>query len=157
VFAHSRDLFASYVTLDAVRVVPKPSSLSLAQAASLLPVATAYLSLADLARVRAGDRVLIHSAAGGVGLAAVRLARRLGAGRNAAAGSELRRGLLRQEGVAHVADSRSTSFADDILDWTGGQGVDVVLNSLPGEMLRNSLRVLRTFGRFVELGKPVNT
>ncbi|MGW4464797.1 SDR family NAD(P)-dependent oxidoreductase [Micromonospora sp. NPDC004704] len=157
VFAHSRDLFGSYVTLDAVRVMSKPPSLSLAQAASLLPVATAALALTELARVRAGERVLIHSAAGGVGLAAVRLAKHLGAEVYATAGSEQRRELLHREGVTHVADSRSTSFADDILAWTGGAGVDVVLSSLPGEMLPHSLRVLRTFGRFVELGKPANT
>lgn len=157
VFAHSRDLFASHLTLDAVRVVRKPAALSLAEAASLLPVVTAHQALVRLAGVRAGDRVLIHSAAGGVGLAAVRLATRLGAQVYATAGSRARRDFLHAEGVAHVADSRSTSFADEILAWTGGAGVDVIVNSLPGEMLHASLRVLRTFGRFVELGKPANT
>ncbi|MBB5156453.1 SDR family NAD(P)-dependent oxidoreductase [Saccharopolyspora phatthalungensis] len=154
VFAHSRDLFASHVTLDAVRAVKKPAALSLAEAASLLPVVTAHLSLVRLAGVRSGDRVLIHSAAGGVGLAAVRIAKWLGAEVYATAGSEQRREFLRSEGVAHVADSRSTAFAEDILRWTGGEGVDVILNSLPGEMIHDSLRLLRTFGRFVELGKP---
>lgn len=154
VFTHSRDLFASYVTVDAVRVVPAPEGLSGADAATFLPVVTAHLSLTELARVRAGDRVLVHSGAGGVGLAAVRIARSLGAEVYATAGSEARREFLRREGVAHVADSRSTSFVDDVLDWTGGDGVDVVINSLPGEMIQHSLSLLRPFGRFVELGKP---
>ncbi|MFJ8911697.1 SDR family NAD(P)-dependent oxidoreductase [Amycolatopsis sp. NPDC102389] len=154
VFAHSRDLFVSYVTLDAVRVVKKPAALSAAEAASLLPVVTAHLSLVRLADLRDGERVLIHSAAGGVGLMAARIAKWLGAEVFVTAGSAQRRDFLRQEGFAHVADSRSSSFADDILDWTGGAGVDVVLNSLPGSMIDHSLRALSTFGRFVELGKP---
>ncbi|MFC3456147.1 SDR family NAD(P)-dependent oxidoreductase [Amycolatopsis speibonae] len=154
VFVHSRDLFVSHVTLDAVRAVKKPATLSAAEAASLFPVATAYLSLVRLANLRAGERVLIHSAAGGVGLAAARIAHWLGAEVFVTAGSAQRRDFLRQEGFAHVADSRSSSFADDILGWTGGAGVDVVLNSLPGKMIDHSLRAMSTFGRFVELGKP---
>ncbi|MFE0021019.1 SDR family NAD(P)-dependent oxidoreductase [Amycolatopsis sp. NPDC059021] len=154
VFAHSRDLFVSHVTLEAVRVVKKPAVLSAAEAASLLPVVTAHLSLVRLANLRAGERVLVHSAAGGVGLAAARIAKWLGAEVFVTAGSTQRRDFLRQEGFAHVADSRSSSFADDILDWTGGAGVDVVLNSLPGTMIDHSLRAMSTFGRFVELGKP---
>ena len=153
VFAHSRALFASHVTVDVVRVARKPESLSLAQAAALVPQVTAYLSLVRLARLQRGERVLIHSAAGGVGLAAVRLATWLGAVVYATAGTEQRRAFLRGEGVAAVADSTSTTFADDILEWTGGAGVDVVLNSLPGEMLHRSIGLLGPFGRFVELGK----
>ncbi|ANN16014.1 polyketide synthase [Amycolatopsis orientalis] len=154
VFVHSRDLFVSHVTLDAVRVVKKPATLSPAEAASLFPVATAYVSLVRLADVRADERVLIHSAAGGVGLAAARIAKWLGAKVFVTAGSAQRRDFLRHEGFTHVADSRSPSFADDILEWTDGAGVDVVLNSLPGTMIDHSLRALSTFGRFVELGKP---
>ncbi|KFU75260.1 Acyl transferase domain-containing protein [Amycolatopsis lurida] len=154
VFAHSRDLYVSHVTLDAVRVVKKPAALSAAEAASLLPVVTAHLSLVRLAGLRDGERVLIHSAAGAVGLAAARIAKWLGAEVFVTAGSAQRRDFLRQEGFAHVADSRSSSFADDVLGWTGGAGVDVVVNSLPGSMIDHSLRALSTFGRFVELGKP---
>ncbi|WIX98161.1 SDR family NAD(P)-dependent oxidoreductase [Amycolatopsis mongoliensis] len=154
VFAHSRDLFVSHVTLEAVRVVKKPATLTGAQAASLLPVVTAHLSLVRLANLRSGERVLVHSAAGGVGLAAARIAQWLGAEVFVTAGSEPRRELLRREGFTRVADSRSTSFADDVLGWTGGEGVDVIVNSLPADMIHHSLRTLRTFGRFVELGKP---
>jgi acyl transferase domain-containing protein/alpha-beta hydrolase superfamily lysophospholipase/acyl carrier protein len=156
VFVHSRDLFVSHVTLDAVRVVKKPSTLSDAQAASLLAVVTAHLSLVRLANLRRGERVLVHSAAGGVGLAAARIAKWLGAEVFVTAGSEQRREFLRGEGFTQVADSRSTSFADDILRWTGGAGVDVIVNSLPADMIHHSLRTLSTFGRFVELGKPGN-
>ena len=153
VFAHSRDLFCSHVTLDAVRVVRKPAAVSLAQAASLLPVVSAHQALVRLGGVRGGDRVLVHSAAGGVGLAAVRIAARLGAEVYATAGSAQRREFLCREGVARVSDSRSTAFADDVRRWTYGEGVDVVINSLAGEMLRKSLQLLRPFGRFIELGK----
>ncbi|MDQ7810864.1 SDR family NAD(P)-dependent oxidoreductase [Amycolatopsis sp. A133] len=154
VFAHSRDLFASHVTLEAFRVVKKPEVLSGAEAASLLPVVTAHLSLVRLANLRPGERVLVHSAAGGVGLAAARIARWLGAEVFVTAGSEPRREVLRREGFTRIADSRSTSFADDVLGWTGGAGVDVIVSSLPADMIHHSLRALGTFGRFVELGKP---
>ncbi|WP_410586369.1 SDR family NAD(P)-dependent oxidoreductase [Amycolatopsis sp. lyj-23] len=154
VFVHSRDLFASHVTVEAFRVVKKPALLSVAEAASLLPVVTAYLSLVRLANLRSGERVLVHSAAGGVGLAAARIARWLGAEVFVTAGSEQRREVLRREGFTRIADSRSTSFADDVLGWTGGTGVDVIVNSLPADMIGHSLRALATFGRFVELGKP---
>ncbi len=154
VFAHSRDLFASHVTLDAVRVMRTPTTLSDAEAASLLPVVTAHLSLVRLANLRRGERVLVHSAAGGVGLAAARIAKWLGAEVFVTAGSEQRRDFLRREGFQCVTDSRSTSFADDVLRWTHGAGVDVVVNSLPANMIYHSLRTLSTFGRFIELGKP---
>ncbi|MEV7044742.1 SDR family NAD(P)-dependent oxidoreductase [Amycolatopsis sp. NPDC051061] len=154
VFAHSRQLFASHVTLEAVRVGKKPARLSPAEAASLLPVVTAQYSLTRLAGLRRGERVLVHSAAGGVGLAAARIATQLGAEVFVTAGSEQRRAFLRDEGFTRVADSRSMSFADDVLDWTGGRGVDVIVNSLPADMVHHSLRTLSPFGRFVELGKP---
>lgn len=153
VFAHSRDLFASRVNVDAIRVVRKPAAVSLAQAAALLPSVTAHQALVRLAGVKAGDRVLIHSAAGGVGLAATRIAVWLGAEVYATAGTQERREFLRAQGVRAVSDSRSTTFADDIRRWTDGRGVDVVVNSLAGEMLRKSVGLLSPFGRFVELGK----
>ncbi|UMP06979.1 SDR family NAD(P)-dependent oxidoreductase [Amycolatopsis sp. EV170708-02-1] len=153
VFAHGADMFRSHVTVDARRVVPKPGTLSLAQAASLLPVVTAHHALVRLANVRPGERVLIHSAAGGVGLAAVRIARSLGAQVYATAGSEQRREYLQKEGVQTISDSRSTAFFDDVLAWTEGEGVDVVVNSLSGELLEKSVALLRPFGRFVEIGK----
>ncbi|MFD9698049.1 SDR family NAD(P)-dependent oxidoreductase [Lentzea sp. NPDC059081] len=153
VFAHGADLFRSYATVEAVRVVPLPRTLTPAQAVTLLPVVTAHQALVRLAGLRRGERVLIHSAAGGVGLAAVRIALSLGAVVHATAGSDARRELLRAEGAHLVSDSRSTAFFDDVLAGTGGEGVDVVLNSLAGELMEKSVELLRPFGRFVELGK----
>jgi myxalamid-type polyketide synthase MxaB len=102
---------------------------------------------------RPGERVLIHAAAGGVGLAAVQIAQAVGAEIFATAGSPEKRDYLRSLGVRHVMDSRTLAFADEIRRLTGGEGVDVVLNSLTGEAIARSLSVLRLCGRFLEIGK----
>ncbi|MFJ3793111.1 beta-ketoacyl synthase N-terminal-like domain-containing protein [Kitasatospora sp. NPDC090091] len=145
---------AAYATTEEHLVAPVPAALSDEQAAAA-PVAflTAVYGLRHLARLRAGETVLIHSATGGVGLAALAVARRCGAEVFATAGTEEKRRLLRDLGVAHVMDSRSVAFADEIAGLTDGRGVDVVLNSLTGEALRRSLALLAPGGRFVELGK----
>jgi NADPH:quinone reductase-like Zn-dependent oxidoreductase len=123
--------------------------------AATIPVAfvSAYYGLVHMARIQAGDRVLIHAAAGGVGLAAVRLAQLLGAEIYATAGSEAKRDHLRALGVQHIYSSRSLDFAKSLLEATHGRGVDIVLNSLAGEFIANSVSVLAKNGRFVELGK----
>ena len=112
------------------------------------------LLLAPHARtgMRAGERVLIHSAAGGVGLAAVQLALKAGAIVFATAGSPEKRELLSALGVPHVMDSRSLAFADEVLELTEGEGVDLVLNSLAGEAIDKNLSILRPLGRFIEIG-----
>ena len=102
---------------------------------------------------RRGDRVLIHSATGGVGQAAIAIARTAGAEIFATAGSEQRRQLLRDMGIEHVYDSRSTEFADAIRRDTDGYGVDIVLNSVTGAAQRAGLELLAFGGRFVEIGK----
>ena len=107
----------------------------------------------DLARIKAGDQVLIHSATGGVGQGAIAVARAAGAEIFATAGSEQRRELLRDMGIEHVYDSRSTEFAEQIRRDTNGYGVDVVLNSLTGAAQRAGLELLSFGGRFVEIGK----
>ncbi len=124
-------------------------------AAATIPVAflTAAYALGHLAHLERGERVLIHGAAGGVGLAAIQYARHRGAVVFATAGSETKRALLRSLGVDAVMDSRSLGFADDVMRLTNGEGVDVVLNSLAGEAMERSLAVLKPFGRFLELGK----
>lgn len=114
---------------------------------------TAWYALKHLAQLQPGESLLIHGAAGGVGIAAIQIARHLGAEIFATAGSEEKRDFLRLMGVKHVFDSRSLSFADDIRAATGGQGVDVALNSLAGEAMRRSIGLLKPFGRFLELGK----
>jgi len=145
--------FGSYITTKASLVVPKPPEWSFEDAA-MIPVAygTAYYALAVQARLAAGESVLIHAAAGGVGLAAVRVAQCLGAVIFATAGSPEKRDFLRSVGVRHVLDSRSLAFADEVLALTGGRGVDVVLNSLAGAAMERSLETLASFGRFVEIG-----
>lgn len=146
--------FGSYATAKAALVVPKPARLSFEEAASLpIALVTAHYCLRRLARIVRGERVLIHAASGGVGLAAVRVAQRAGAEVFATAGSDEKRDFLRARGIEHVYDSRSLSFADEIMRATGGEGVDVVLNSLAGEAIPAGLSVLREGGRFVELGR----
>lgn len=146
--------FASHACVDAALVAPQPDTLSAAQAAAL-PIAsmTAWYALKEVASLRAGQRVLIHSATGGTGLAAVQLALSLGAEVIATAGSEAKRQLLRELGVRHVFDSRNATFERATLDATGGRGVDVVLNSLAGAAIEQNLRVLAADGWFLELGK----
>lgn len=146
--------FASHVVTPAHTVAHMPEHWSFAAAATIPTVFfTAWYALKHLAQIRPGERVLIHGAAGGVGLAAIQVARHLGAEIFATAGSEEKRDLIRLLGVEHVFDSRSLSFAHDVLAATDGQGVDAVLNSLAGEAMRRSLSILRPFGRFLELGK----
>jgi NADPH:quinone reductase-like Zn-dependent oxidoreductase/acyl carrier protein/NADP-dependent 3-hydroxy acid dehydrogenase YdfG len=145
--------FAHYVTVPAGQVAPLPDGLTPAEGATVpLAFLTAHYALTRLAKLRRGERVLIHAASGGVGSAAVQIARALGAEVYATA-SEAKRDALRASGVAQVLDSRSTSFADDIATATGGEGVDVVLNSLNGDFIPASLAALAKNGRFVELGR----
>ncbi|AJX33431.1 type I polyketide synthase [Burkholderia oklahomensis] len=146
--------FATRVRTRAAAVAHKPSRLSFEEAATIpTTFFTAYYALAELARLRRGERVLVHGAAGGVGIAAIQLARRCGAEVFATAGSDEKREFVRLIGADHVLDSRSLSFADEIRALTGGEGVDVVLNSLAGEAMVRSIDTLRPFGRFLELGK----
>lgn len=146
--------FASHVIAPAFAVAPLPDTLSFATAATI-PVAflTAYYSLVHLAHLRPGETVLIHGGAGAVGLAALQIAKHLGAITIVTAGSEEKRALLKNLGADLVCNSRSLAFADAVVAFSNGSGVDVVLNSLAGDAMIRSLDCLRPFGRFVELGK----
>lgn len=130
-----------------------PENLSISEA-STLPVVycTALHGLKNLAQLKKGERVLIHAGAGGVGLAAIHIARHMGAEVFATA-SEKKRDYLKKIGVQHVFDSRSLDFAQQIRAVTGGEGVDVVLNSLAGEFITTSMQLLNPNGRFIEIGK----
>ena len=135
-------------------VFRKPDALSMEQAASVLSVyVTAYYSLIHLARLRKGQRVLIHSAMGGVGQAAIALARHVGAEVYATAGSDSKREQLRALGVRAAFDSHSLDWYDELLAATGGEGVDVVLNSLAGRHIALCLEALRPGGWHCEIGK----
>ena len=146
--------WGTFVTCDARLAVTLPAGLTDEQAAAVTTAhATAWYGLHDLARIRSGDKVLIHSATGGVGQAAIAIARAAGAEIFATAGSEQRRQLLRDMGIEHVYDSRSIEFADQIRRDTDGYGVDIVLNSVTGAAQRAGLELLAFGGRFVEIGK----
>ncbi|KAJ2969250.1 hypothetical protein NUW58_g10032 [Xylaria curta] len=150
--------FASRAQVSWHGVMHMPKDMSFDAAASLpLVFGTAYVALVDVARLQKGQSVLIHAAAGGVGQAAIMLAKYLGAGNiYVTVGSQEKRDLLvREYGIPNenVFSSRSISFASDILEATGGLGVDVVLNSLAGPLLQASFEVLAPFGHLVEIGK----
>jgi len=146
--------FGDTVTTRAVALSHIPTGLSF-EAAATIPSTffTSYYSLHHLARLQEGEKVLIHGAAGGVGIAAIQIAKWCGAEIFATAGSDEKRDFLRLLGVEHIFDSRNLDFADQILALTGGEGVDVVLNSLAGEAINRNFRALKPFGRFLELGK----
>ncbi|MBO0822011.1 MAG: KR domain-containing protein, partial [Nocardiopsaceae bacterium] len=141
--------------IDARLLAPVPSGWSLVQAAGV-PVAflTAYYALVVLAGVRPGERVLVHAGTGGVGMAAIQLARHLGAEVFATA-SPGKWDVLRRQGIAddHIASSRTLEFGELFTLAAGGRGVDVVLNSLAGEFTDVSLGLLAPGGRFIEIGK----
>lgn len=154
VVAVGPDSLARHVLAHEALVHPRPAQLEPEQAAGL-PIAflTAWYALCHRARLAPGERVLIHSALGGVGLAALQIARDCGAQVLATAGSEEKRARLRAMGIDHVFDSRSGDFAEHVMAATDGAGVDVVLNSLAGPAIGAGMRCLAPYGRFVELGK----
>ncbi|MEV4432911.1 SDR family NAD(P)-dependent oxidoreductase [Streptomyces sp. NPDC049555] len=154
VFGLAPGALASHTLTTEHALAPIPARMSFTEAATL-PVVflTVHYGLGHLARLRRGETVLVHGAAGGVGLAALQYARRCGARVIATAGSTAKRHLLHALGVEHVLDSRDLTFAEQVRRITGGEGVDVVLNSLAGEAIARGLDVLRPGGRFVELGK----
>jgi len=155
VFGFACNCISSHVVAPASFVVRVPKGLTMEEAAGL-PIAfcTAYIALHKLGHVQRGERVLIHAASGGTGLAAARLAKLAGCTVVGTASSEYKRNYLLKSGAADVVlDSRSTSFESGIASLPDGGGVDVVVNSLRGELLEASLRCMRPGGRFVELGK----
>lgn len=154
VIARVSEGFCGHVVTPAHYVLSKPAQLTPQQAAAVsLVYITAWYSLCHLARMARGETVLIHSAAGGVGCAAIQLAQWTGSTIVATAGTKVKREFLQQMGVEHVFDSRSLDFYNQVMEVTAGRGVDIVLNSLTGRFITQSLKCLAPFGRFVELGK----
>ncbi|MEU3254881.1 SDR family NAD(P)-dependent oxidoreductase [Streptomyces sp. NPDC006997] len=149
------DPFGPVGITDHRMIVPMPADWSFTQAAAMpLVFLTAYYALSELAGVQAGERLLVHAAAGGVGMAAVQLARHWGVEVYATA-SHSKQDAVRASGVQHdrIASSRDLSFREKFLEVTGGAGVDVVLNALAGEFIDASLDLLPRGGRFLEMGK----
>ena len=156
--------FATFATMPAQLAVKlnekQPASSEISNLKSMIhyaglpvPYLTAWVALQKVARVQAGERVLIHSSATGTGLAALYLAQYLGAEIFATAGTPDKREMLRKLGVTQVYDSRSLDFVPAILADTDGEGVDVAFNSLSGEAIPATLSLLRVGGRFLEIGK----
>lgn len=154
VMAMAAGSLGSSTSTSALLACQKPASLSFAEAASL-PTAflTVWYALVHLARLQPGERLLVHAATGGVGLAAIQVASLIGAEVFATAGSPQKREYLASIGIDHVMDSRTLAFADEIRERTTGRGVDVVLNSLTGEAIERGIASLAPYGRFVEIGK----
>ena len=154
VVAMSNNSFATHVTVPAHSVTYLPGNISFTDGAGIpITFLTVDYALNKLARLQENERILIHAATGGVGLAAVQLAQKAGAEIFATAGHDDKRQYLHEIGVKHVMDSRSLDFVDAVLEKTNGEGVDVVLNSLAGEFIPASLKLLKPFGRFLEVGK----
>ncbi|NEO91651.1 MAG: SDR family NAD(P)-dependent oxidoreductase, partial [Moorea sp. SIO3G5] len=146
--------FSQCVTVSAMMVAPKPDFLTFEQAAAIpANFLTAYYALHHVAKIAPGDKILIHAAAGGTGMAAVQIAQQAGAEVFATA-SPPKWDALKAMGVKHIMNSRTLEFATQIMEKTQGKGVDIVLNSLTsGEFIAKSVSVVSPQGRFVEIAK----
>jgi len=145
--------FRSYITLPTESIFPIPFSATLEQAPIYIPFITVLRGLKEIAKLSKGETILIHSATGAVGLAAIQYARHVGAKIIATAGNQEKWEFLNSLGIDFVADSRSLHFSKQIQEWTHGRGVDVILNALSGEFLLKSWSLLASCGRFIEIGK----
>lgn len=146
--------FRSYVTVHRDMVFRKPDTMTHVEAATLPTVfLTTHYAMNELARMEKGESILIHAGTGGVGQAAIQIAKHLGLVTFSTAGTPEKRQLLVDMGVDHVLDSRTLKFADEIMEITNGEGVDAVLNSLAGDFIPKNFSVLKTFGRYMEIGK----
>lgn len=154
VFGVAPRSFADRTITRASLLARKPPTWSEVEAAGL-PIAylTAWYALVELARIRPGDRILIHSAATGVGLAAVHVARAQGCGVVATAGTKEKRDMLRDMGIPHVLDSRSLDYVEAIREITAEQGVQAVLSAQPGEFMRMNMKLLAPGGSYLDIGK----
>ena len=153
VMAVAPGALASHVVVDQSLVVAIPSTISMHEAATI-PIAflTAVYALQECARLQPNERILIHAATGGVGMAALQVARSLKAIPLASAGTDSKRQLAKELGASVVVQSRNLAFADE-LRAQGIEEVDAVLNSLPGEAIPLGMQLLRPGGRFLEIGK----
>lgn len=135
------------------QIHPLPAQISYAQGAAVnVPYATAYRALFHRAQARAGEVVLVHGASGGVGSAAVQLARAAGMTIIGTGGTDEGRRLVKEQGADHVLDHHASGYLDQVLDLTGGRGVDVILEMLANVNLGKDLKILARFGRVVVIG-----
>jgi 8-amino-7-oxononanoate synthase len=144
---------SSHVIVNAKFAIAKPKNLSYTEAATIpTTFLTAYYGLHHLAKIKPGDKILIHAAAGGVGQAALQISQQIGAEVYTTA-SESKWDFLKASGVKYVMNSRNLDFAEQVMQLTNGQGVDLILNSLNGDFIAQNLAILAPNGRFVEIGK----
>jgi len=142
--------YAEYCLTPAAHALPIPAGMSVAQAAGLPETwFTVWANLVDLAHLSAGERLLVHGGASGIGLTAIELARHLGAEVLVTVGSEEKAKFCREFGAAHAINYRDGDFAERVREVTAGEGVDVVLDMVGGGYLQKDVGVLRRDGRLV--------
>jgi NADPH2:quinone reductase len=147
--------YAEYAVVDERFAAPKPASLDFVPAAAApLVLITAWESLHDRGRIQAGNKVLIHAGAGGVGHVAVQLAKAAGAHVCTTVGSRQKANLVRELGADNVVLYKETDFVQAALDWTGGTGIDLVLDTVGGATLQRSAEAIRVYGDLVTLLQP---
>jgi NADPH:quinone reductase-like Zn-dependent oxidoreductase len=145
--------YAEYVSVPATHAIRMPSRMSFEDGAALgVASLTAYHGLVTLAHVRPGEKLLLHAAAGGVGTAAVQLAKHLGAEIYATAGSSEKLQVAKNAGADRVINYRSEDFAEVVSLETNGYGVDVVMDSVGGRIFRKGWKLLAPMGRYVLYG-----
>jgi len=150
---NSSGCIRSSLTLKPEIIIPKPQKLSHSEAVLLLPFITALYALREAARLKKGEKILIHNATCSEGLAALQYAEFIGAEIFVTAASQEEREFLNSLGIAHVLDNHTLDFSEKIREITNGNGIDVVMNSTSGETFYQTLSLLAPFGRFLELGK----
>ncbi len=145
--------FSSFLTLpvSAAYITPRRRIFNMDEAPRLISFLSAYYALHDVARLRRGESIFINSTTGGTALAAIQYAQSVGAMVFAAADGAEQYNYLRSAGIEYVTNSRRVKFADEIMRWTDGKGVDVVLNFFPGEVFHKSFSVLAPFARFADM------
>ena len=155
VIAFGTSCFSSHVKCSQEHIAHKPQNLDWTESAGVgIVFTTAFYCLVERAGLKEGETILIHSACGGVGLATVQVAHMIGANVICSAGTREKRRFLKESmAIKYVTDSRSEQFYHDVMKWTNDKGVDVVLNSLHGDLMRKSIDLLSHGGRFCEIGK----
>jgi NADPH:quinone reductase len=145
--------YAEYALALENQVQPLPEPISFAQGAGVwVPYGTAYHALFHSAQARAGESVLIHGASGGVGTAALQMARAMGLKIYGTAGSDAGLELIKREGAQHVFNHTRPGYEDEILKATGGKGLDIILEMLANVNLPKDLKLLATSGRVIVIG-----
>ena len=145
--------YAEYTLALESQLNPLPAKISFSQGAGLwVPYGTAYTALHHHANARAGETLLIHGASGGVGIAAVQMARALGLTVIGTAGTQRGLELVKKEGAQHAFDHTKPNYAEEIMKVTGGRGIDVVLEMLANVNLATDLRLLAQHGRVIVIG-----